>query len=131
PGYENFDPVARDQVLACDRNGIIRSPRKGLILMPLYQSKGEDGFFIGREVARFWLWLSKVLRHTGAPTMIRAFPGVWRHPNDPASLIIDTRVARLFPLQIFHLLGYRRRAWIGSNLVVSRRKYDTKGPFIR
>lgn len=131
PGYENFDPVVGGQALARDRRGIIRSPRKGLILMPLYQSKGEDGFFIGREVARFWLWLSKVLRHTGAPTMIRAFPGVWRHPHDPESLIVDTRVARFFPLQIFHLLGYRRRAWEGDQLVVSRRKFDTRSPFVR
>lgn len=131
PGYENFGPVAKGQTLARDRLGPITSPRKGLILMPLYQSKGEDGFFIGREVAPFWLWLSKIMRNTGFPTLIRVFPGVWRHPDDPERLVVDTRVARFFPLQIFHLLGFRRRAWEGNRLVVSRRKFDTRSPFAR
>ncbi len=130
PGYKNFDPVGKGQSLARDRHGSIQSPRKGLILMPLYQAKGEDGFFIGREVAPFWLWLSKLLRNVGAPTFVRILPGVWRHPDDPESLVIDTRVARFFPLQIFHLLGFRRRAWKGRQLVVSRRKFDTKSPFV-
>lgn len=130
PGYENFDPVGRGQALARDRRGVVASPRKGLILMPLYQTKGEDGFFIGREVANFWLTLSKWLRRAGAPTLIRILPGVWRHPDDPESLVVNTRVARFFPLQIFHLLGFRRRAWEGHRLVVSRRKFDSKSPFV-
>ena len=129
-GYQNFDPVGKDQALARDRYGSIQSPRKGLILMPLYQAKGDDGFFIGREVAPFWLWLSKLLRNLGAPTVVRILPGVWRHPDDPESLVIDTRVARFFPLQIFHLLGFRRRAWEGQRLVVSRRRFDTRSPFV-
>ena len=129
PGYENFQPVARGQGLAHDRLGLITSPQKGLILMPLYQAKGDDGFFIGREVAPFWLWLSKILRNAGAPTLIRVFPGVWRHPEDPERLVVDTRVARFFPLQIFHLLGFRRRAWEGNRLVVARRKFDIRSPF--
>lgn len=130
PGYKNFDPVGKGQTLAHDSHGDIQSPRKGLILMPLYQGKGDDGFFIGREVAPFWLWFSKLLRNLGAPTIVRILPGVWRHPDDPESLVIDTRVARFFPLQIFHLLGFRRRAWKGKRLVVSRRKFDTRSPFV-
>ncbi len=130
PGYKNFDPVVKGQILARDRHGNIQSPRKGLILMPLYQGKGDDGFFVGRDVAPFWLWLSKLLRNMGAPTLIRIFPGVRRHPDDSGSLVIDTRVARFFPLQIFHLLGFRRRAWKGKHLIVSRRKFDTRSPFV-
>ncbi|MDI1240996.1 MAG: succinylglutamate desuccinylase/aspartoacylase family protein [bacterium] len=130
PGYKNFDLVGKGQTLARDRHGNIQSPRKGLILMPLYQGKGDDGFFIGREVAPFWLWLSKLLRKLGAPTLVRILPGVWRHPDDSESLVIDTRVARFFPLQILHLLGFRRRAWKGKRLVVSRRRFDTRSPFV-
>lgn len=46
PGYVNFQPVQSGEHLADDVRGPVLSPDKGLILMPLYQSKGSDGFFI-------------------------------------------------------------------------------------
>src|SRR6056297_1101576 len=50
PGYKNFQPIRRGEVLAYDRHGAIQSPIDGLILMPLYQKQGDDGFFIVKEV---------------------------------------------------------------------------------
>ena len=46
PGYLNFQEIRRGEHLADDVNGPIFSPLNGLILMPLYQPKGADGFFI-------------------------------------------------------------------------------------
>lgn len=46
PGYANFQPVQEGEHLADDVRGQVLSPDKGLILMPLYQAKGSDGFFI-------------------------------------------------------------------------------------
>lgn len=46
PGYDNFQPIEKGELLAHDKNGEIHAPEDGLILMPLYQSQGEDGFFI-------------------------------------------------------------------------------------
>jgi succinylglutamate desuccinylase len=46
PGFVNFMPVKKGQPLANNKDGIIKSPFDGLILMPLYQKQGEDGFFI-------------------------------------------------------------------------------------
>jgi len=46
PGYTNFYPVSQGDVLAHDRNGPVLAPRDGLLLMPLYQEQGEDGFFL-------------------------------------------------------------------------------------
>jgi succinylglutamate desuccinylase len=128
PGYKNFDPVRRSQLLANDVRGPVLSPESGVILMPLYQKLGEDGFFVGREVAPFWLWLSGVLRRMGIYNFIHFLPGVARSASDPETLKINTRIARFFPLQIFHLLGFRRLRWEANSLVVSRRKYDTAGP---
>ncbi len=51
PGYCNFQPIQRDEILAEDRHGLIRSPQDGLILMPLYQQQGSDGFFLVRKIA--------------------------------------------------------------------------------
>ena len=129
PGFDNFDPVTRGDVLASDKNGAVTASESGLLLMPLYQKLGEDGFFIGREIARTWLWLSGILRRIGIQKIVHLLPGVSRDPADPATLIVNTRIASLFPLQIFHLLGFRRRRWLDNKLVVSRRKHDTDGPF--
>ncbi len=51
PGYKNFQPVKKGQLLAYDSNGPIYAPTDGLILMPLYQPQGEDGFFIIKRAA--------------------------------------------------------------------------------
>lgn len=131
PGFNNFDPVRAGQPLARDRNGPIRAVETGSILMPLYQRLGEDGFFIGRPVAAVWLWISEILRRIGIQKIVQILPGVHRDDDDPETLIVNTSVARLFPLQVFHLLGFRRRRWMKRKLVVSRRKHDTESPFKR
>lgn len=46
PGFSNFQPVRRGQLLATDRRGEVHAPLDGLIFMPLYQPEGEEGFFI-------------------------------------------------------------------------------------
>lgn len=131
PGFNNFDTIRRGQILGKDRNGRVVAETGGLLLMPLYQRLGEDGYFIGQPVHGFWLWLSGVLRRLGVQNIVHLLPGVSRDARTPETLQIDTRVARFFPLQIFHLLGFRRRRWAGNKLVVTRRRHDTTSPFSR
>lgn len=50
PIYQNFDPIQKGELLAYDKNGAIHAPYGGLILMPLYQKQGSDGFFIVQEI---------------------------------------------------------------------------------
>ena len=50
-GYQNFQKVVAGEVLAKDAKGEIKCQCDGMILMPLYQEKGEDGFFIIKEEA--------------------------------------------------------------------------------
>lgn len=49
PGYQNFQPIKKGEWLANDRDGKIVARCDGYILMPLYQSQGDDGFFIIQE----------------------------------------------------------------------------------
>ena len=128
-GYENFQPIRKGEALANDKHGAVRATEKGMILMPLYQDQGEDGFFIGREISYFWLKLSRVLRGLGLGNYMHLLPGSKRHPEDPESLIVNTKIARVLPLQIFHLLGFRKRRWRNEKLIVSRRRHDTISPF--
>ncbi len=53
PGFLNFQKVTKGEVLARDKNGIIRAEVDGHLLMPLYQKQGEDGFFLIRELEGF------------------------------------------------------------------------------
>lgn len=131
PGYANFQPVKKGELLANDRNGEIRAVENGMILMPLYQTLGEDGFFLGRRVAPFWLRLSWLLRKFKLGNWMRYLPGISVDPGNKDALIVNTRIARILPLQIFHLLGYRKRRWNGSKLVVKRRKHDWDSPFVK
>jgi succinylglutamate desuccinylase len=50
PGYINFQAIRIGEHLADDVTGPILSPHAGLILMPLYQPKGSDGFFIVEQM---------------------------------------------------------------------------------
>lgn len=50
PAYKNFQKVKKGELLAKDKNGEIHAYDDGLILMPLYQKQGEDGFFLIRQI---------------------------------------------------------------------------------
>jgi hypothetical protein len=124
PGFANFQPILKRQILASDWRGPVRAPESGMILMPLYQPLGEDGFFVARDVRPFWMKLSAALRRARVGDFAHYLPGVRRLAGDADTLIVNTYLARIFPLQIFHLLGFRKRRWSDGFLVVCRRRFD-------
>lgn len=46
PGFKNFQSIVKGDILARYDGQYIYAPCDGMILMPLYQSQGSDGFFI-------------------------------------------------------------------------------------
>jgi len=128
PGLVNFQPVTKGQLLARDHHGLVLAPHQARILLPLYQGQGEDGFFLAHEVRPFWLGVSRVVRRLRLGGLLRALPGVHGARGRRGVLVVDTRLARAFPLDVFHLFGYRKLRWIGSELVVSRRPFDLAPP---
>jgi len=50
PDFENFQAISKGEWLATDREGKIFADTNGLLLMPLYQKQGHEGFFIIREI---------------------------------------------------------------------------------
>jgi hypothetical protein len=119
PGFENLDPVRNGDLLPHDRHGENRSRETGYILMPLYQSQGNDGFFLVRRVRPFWLRLPAWLRAIGAGNVLQYLPGVQRRGND--TLTINSKIARWFVVEIFHLLGFRRQRPENGIQVFTRR----------
>lgn len=51
PGFANLQRTAAGTLLAREDGAEIRAPFDGLLLLPLYQPQGSDGFFYGRELA--------------------------------------------------------------------------------
>ena len=121
PDFVNFQPIRRGQLLATDQSGEVRASKKGMVLMPLYQKQGEDGFFVVRPLRPLWLEISARVRRGHWEKYIHLLPGVKRHPECADSFIVDRRWARVFALELFHLLGYRRTGPVGRILVMTRR----------
>ncbi len=117
PGFRNIDLARKGQLLARDKSGEIRAPRDGIVIMPLYQGLGGDGFFWGREVRPGRLRLSRLLRPLRPERLLGLLPGVAR---DGRRFVVDTSVARIRALEFFQLLGYRRVRQQGSELIVER-----------
>lgn len=46
PGFVSFQPVLAGEVLGSDRNGPVMSPLSARLLMPLYQSQGQNGYYL-------------------------------------------------------------------------------------
>lgn len=127
PGFSNFTRVAKEQALATDRSGKITAPEDGLLFMPLYQSQGEDGFFLVREVRLFWLKLSAQLRKWNFDRLLPYLPGVRWLPGSRQSLAINTQIAHWYVVEICHLLGFRKHSQTGHLLTVSRRRQSSRG----
>lgn len=122
PGFRNFAPVRRGEHLADNAHGAVRAPFSGNVLMPLYQATGSDGFFLVRPIAPVWLRISRWLRRGHYERWLTLLPGVRIAPDDPDTLIVDTRIARFLASEIFHLLGYRRSRIEGRTIRFSRRE---------
>ncbi len=125
PGYRTLNVVSAGETVAHDRRGPVRVRDAGWLLLPFYQGLGNDGFFLAREVGPLDLRLSTGLRRLGVPSMAHWLPGVRRHPKVEGVLMVNTRIARFYPVELFHLLGYRKRRRQGDWLVVSRRRQET------
>lgn len=121
PGFVNFAPVRLGDLLAHDVRGEIRAGGPCLVLLPLYQALGDDGYFLARPVRRFWLQVARWLRAVRMGGCLRFLPGVRVDAADPDTLLVDRRVARWFVVEIFHLLGYRRERLRGAQLAFTRR----------
>jgi succinylglutamate desuccinylase len=50
PGFSTIHPTLRGTLIARDKRGEIRAPDDCLVLLPLYQAQGSDGFFVGRAL---------------------------------------------------------------------------------
>ncbi|MBO6605337.1 succinylglutamate desuccinylase/aspartoacylase domain-containing protein [Psychroserpens sp.] len=125
-GFQSFQKVERGIPLAVSNNRDIRSRYTARIFMPLYQKKGEEGFFIIKPIKPFFLKLSAALRHLRFDGLLVMFPGITWENKNKAALRVDLRVVKYFAKSIFHLLGYRNRKEDATHLLIYNRERASK-----
>lgn len=121
PGFSSFQPVVAGQRLAEQNGNIINAPLTGRMFMPLYQSKGDDGFFLIRQIPGFWLRVSRWLRKFRCERWLGWLPGIEVPQGDARRVLVNPRVAMFLVRQIFHLLGYRRSGEVNGRYLFVRR----------
>lgn len=124
PGYLNFQKIYKNEVLATIDEEQLKSPEKGRIFMPLYQKLGNDGFFVVRKIRKFWLGVSAFLRRRNFHRFIQYLPGVGRYREMDHTIVVDRKIARWYVIELFHLLGFRRKIKEGNKIVFIRRPFD-------
>ena len=127
-GYRSFQTVRQEELLGHDRNGPVRTPEDGRLLMPLYQEQGEDGFFLVREFKPFWLAVSERMRRWNLERFVHLLPGIARVGREQEVLYVNRLVARWYALELLHLLGYRKEREGRRRLIVVRRERNGEGP---
>jgi len=121
PDFRSFQPIDAGHVMGEEDGRAVASPMSGVLLMPLYQEQGDDGFFITTPVRSLWLDISTTLRKARVERWLGILPGVSQFAGQPGTFLVNRRVARWVARQVFHLLGYRRRDHSPTHLVMEKR----------
>ncbi|MFQ3212719.1 MAG: hypothetical protein ACI9XJ_001441 [Marivirga sp.] len=107
PGYVNFQCIKTGSYLATSKEQKILAQEQARIFMPLYQKQGDDGFFLIRRIAPFFLKLSVFFRKLRLDKLLVLLPGVSWRDKKKDYLKVNLKIARFFTKPFFHLLGYR------------------------
>jgi len=126
PGFVNFQRIQIGQHLAMSNGQKLLATENANIFMPLYQSKGDDGFFVIRRIPLIFLQLSSVLRRWRFDRILPLLPGIRRSDERKDTLIVDLRIARLLAKQFLHVLGYRSKKIDQNHLVIKNRESNSR-----
>ena len=108
-GFKSFQNIKKGVALATKDNKIIFSKYNAKLFMPLYQSKGKEGFFIIKPILPFFLKVSAVLRKYKVDNLLVLLPGISWENNKKKVLVVNLKIAKILAKPIFHLLGYRNK----------------------
>ena len=122
PGFVNFQTVKKNQTLAHLNDQKIVADKAARIFMPLYQPKGDDGFYMIRRIPPFFLRLSRVLRRFKFDNLLTFLPGINWADKTKTTLLVNLRIARFFAKKFFHLLGYRSIQKDKTHLILRNRE---------
>ncbi|RLD28786.1 MAG: aspartoacylase [Bacteroidetes bacterium] len=125
-GFKSFETIKKGELLAISDDKEIVSKYNAKIFMPLYQTKGREGFFIIKKIKPFFLKLSVLLRQFKADNFFVLFPGVSWENREKKALMVNLKTARFMVKPLFHLLGYRNKQVNKTHLKLYNRERVAK-----
>ena len=125
-GFWSFQPLLKGTHLATENGAPVKTEKKGILFMPLYQKQGEEGFFLIRRTPRWALKLSARLRKWNLHKALSALPGVDWADEEKDRLLVNLHVTRFLSKPFFHLLGYRSRQPDKAHLILSNREHKAR-----
>ena len=126
PGFKSFDTLDGGTGLASHNGRNLKTDKKSIVFMPLYQEQGEEGFFLIRKIPKWILKLSAGMRKIRIDNMLTYLPGIsWSSPSKDR-LMVNLKVARFLSKPFFHLLGYRSKIVDATHILMSNRERAAK-----
>lgn len=126
PGFKNFQTVSKGVPLAVSDGQLITAKKTAKILMPLYQSKGLDGYFLVKPTPSFFLWLSGIFRRFKVDRIFPLLPGVSWASKSKNTMRVDLRIARFIAHPLLHLFGYRTKKTVDRYLYIRNREHNSR-----
>ena len=125
-GFKSFQNIKANTTLALSNGEPIKSKYNARVFMPLYQSKGQEGFFLIKHINPFFLNLSTFLRRFRVDSLLPWLPGVSWENEDKNALLVNLKVTQFFAKSLFHLLGYRNKQLDATHLKLNNRERASK-----
>ncbi|MDB9960489.1 succinylglutamate desuccinylase/aspartoacylase family protein [Oceanihabitans sp.] len=125
-GFKSFQDINAHTVLAISNGEPVKAKYKAKIFMPLYQSKGQEGFFLIQHINPFFLNLSVFLRRFRVDNLLSWLPGVSWENEDKNALLVNLKVTKFFAKSLFHLLGFRNKQLDATHLKLKNRERASK-----
>lgn len=123
--YLNFQKLKKGERIAFLNGKSVYSPKAYRIFMPLYQKKGEDGFFYVKRMNRFKLKVARILRNLDADKLLTFLPGV--NKVNFYTLCIPKPIIKFIPKRFLFALGYRKGIEIdGQNIYFTKQERKLK-----
>ena len=126
PGFLNFQTVPKGKLIATSNGVPIVLKKTAKIFMPLYQEKGDDGYFLIKRIPRFLLWLSAIIRQLRLDSVFPVLPGVSWSSSKKETMVVNLKIARFITRPLFHLFGYRSKQKNATHISVRNREYNSK-----
>jgi succinylglutamate desuccinylase len=126
PGFKSFQNIKKGEEIARSNNDVLTSEYDAKIFMPLYQAKGQEGFFVIKKIKPLFVRLSSLLRSLRFDGLLIILPGITWQNRQLGVLRVNLATAKYLAKPIFHLLGYRNRQADDTHILLYNRERVAK-----